>query len=62
VLTLTAEELRELTARVRSDAQQVQLRAMGIPFFVRKDGTVAVLRVSVEGRATIPDREPALRP
>jgi hypothetical protein len=62
VLTLTAEELRSLTGRKHSDAQQAQLRAMGIPFFVRKDGTVAVLRATVEGRATIPAHEPALRP
>jgi hypothetical protein len=61
-LTLTPDELRDLTGRKRSDAQQVQLRAMGIPFYVRADGRLAVLRVSVEGRATIQAREPALRP
>lgn len=60
-LTLTPAELRELTDRKRSDAQQTQLRAMGIPFFVRADGSIAVLRVSVEGRAATM-REPELRP
>jgi hypothetical protein len=59
-MTLTPDELRAFTGRKHSDAQQTQLRAMGIPFFVRKDGTVAVLRVHLE--RTIPVREPVLRP
>lgn len=61
MLTITPEELRELTGRKQSDAQQAQLRAMGIPFFVRGDGKVVVLRIHLD-RRTIPDREPALRP
>lgn len=64
MLTLTPDELRELTGRKRNDAQRAELRAMGIPYRVRTDGTVVVLRIDVEGRrATIsPQREPELRP
>jgi hypothetical protein len=60
MLILSPAELRSLTERKHSDAQQIQLRAMGIPFYVRADGTIAVLRSSLE-RRTMP-AEPALRP
>jgi hypothetical protein len=64
MLTLTADELRELTGKRRSDAQRRVLEHMGIPFFERPDGTLAVLRASVEpahgGR--MPATEPELMP
>jgi hypothetical protein len=48
VLTLTAAELEALTCRKRSDGQCRELRAMGIPFKTRRDGSPAVLRVVAE--------------
>lgn len=45
---LTADELRELTCRTRSDAQRRALRAMGIEHRTRPNGSVAVLRSHVE--------------
>jgi hypothetical protein len=68
MLTLSAEELRELTGRRRSDAQARALEHMKIPFSTRPNGTLAVLRAVVEralgGDGTIaqPSREPQLLP
>lgn len=45
---LTREEVAALTGRVRRDAQQRALRAMGVEHRVRPDGSVAVLRAHVE--------------
>ncbi len=36
MLTLTAQELRELTGHRRSDAQRRELEHMGIPFKARR--------------------------
>lgn len=47
-LTLTKDELAELTGRKRSPAQARALRAMGIDHFTRPDGTVAVLREALQ--------------
>lgn len=69
MLTLTPAELQQLTARKRRDAQRIALDRMGLRYAVRPDGTLAVLRAHVElvlgglaGGATMPHREPALRP
>ena len=45
---LTREEVRELTGRQKYAAQARALRAMGIEFRHRADGTLAVLRGHIE--------------
>ena len=68
MLTLSADELRDLTGRRRSDAQARALEHMGIPFSTRPNGTLAVLRIVAEralgGSGTIApaSREPQLQP
>lgn len=47
-LVLTSAELAELTDRKRGDAQERELRALGIPFGRRSDGALVVLRSVVE--------------
>lgn len=47
-LTLSEDEVRELTQRVRHSAQIRALRAMGVEHRVRPDGTAAVLRSHLE--------------
>lgn len=62
---LSADDLRELTDKRRSDAQRRVLDFMGVPYRVRLDGTLAVLRHHVETfpGANIPSpREPELQP
>lgn len=66
-LTLTPDELQALTGRRRSDGQCRELRAMGIAFKLRRDGSPVVLRVVAEvalgGRGTtIREAEPELLP
>lgn len=68
MLTLTPDELRELTGLRRSDAQARALEHMGIPFSARPNGSLAVLRAVVEralgadGTIAQPIREPQLLP
>ena len=50
-LCLTADELEELTSKRRSDAQARELQEMGIPYRVRRDGSLVVLRIHVEYEA-----------
>ncbi|MBU3554860.1 DUF4224 domain-containing protein [Polynucleobacter sp. UB-Piko-W3] len=45
---LTADEVRDLTGKVRNQTQVAALRHMGIEHRVRPDGSVAVLRAHVE--------------
>jgi hypothetical protein len=62
---LTVDELRELTAKRRSDAQRRSLDYMSIPYLVRPDGSLAVLRSHVEApQSAAPrlPREPELQP
>lgn len=47
-LTLSRDELADLTGKLRSDAQAKVLDFMGIPYRSRPDGTLAVLRIHVE--------------
>ncbi len=67
MLTLSPDEIHELTGKRRSDAQARVLMHMGIPFSTRPDGSLAVLR-SVAERALggVPGRierpEPQLQP
>jgi hypothetical protein len=48
MLVLTADEVAELTGRVRRSAQVKALQFMGIEHRIRPDGSVAVLRSCVE--------------
>lgn len=61
-LALTSDELIELTGKRRPTAQARVLRAMGIPFLPRPDGTLVVLHanLTVAGVAS-KAREPQLR-
>jgi hypothetical protein len=68
-LLLTDDELTELTGRRRVDAQERELRALGIPFGRRTDGALVVLRSVVVqllgggvARATMTRPEPQLMP
>lgn len=45
---LTAEQLVELTGRVIPSAQQRELDHLRIPYKVRRDGTILVLRANAE--------------
>jgi hypothetical protein len=62
-LTLSPDELRELTGRRRADAQARVLDFMHIPYLTRPNGTLAVLRIHVEVGATMPlQTQPELQP
>ena len=70
MLTLTPDELRELTMAKRHDAQSRVLGHMGIPHSQRPDGSLVVLRSVVERilggalapQGTIQGPEPELMP
>lgn len=66
-IALSDDEVQALTKRRRVDAQRRALDAMGIPYRVRHDGTLAVIRAHAERdpnapQGTIVRREPQLRP
>lgn len=65
-MILTPEQLVELTRAKRSDAQRRELDHLGIPYRVRRDGTLVVLAADVAGLGTIAPRlstpEPELAP
>ncbi|GAB1827368.1 DUF4224 domain-containing protein [Achromobacter xylosoxidans] len=48
MLTLTNEELIELTGKARKAGQIEALRFLTIPFKIRPDGTPVVLRAAME--------------
>ncbi len=48
MLTLTPDEIVQLTARKRRQKQCDVLRQMGIPFVIHPDGTPVVLRAAME--------------
>jgi len=63
---LTCDELAELTQRQRPSKQREVLLQLGIPFKLRPDGSIVVLRAAMEaalGYATPHEkpRSPALR-
>jgi len=64
-LTLSPDELRELTGRKRAGAQRRALKAMGIAFVQTPEGQPRVLRALVErmmgGIPSPTKREPELR-
>lgn len=45
---LTTDELEQLTGRMRRSAQAAELDAMGVPYRVRRSGSIVVLRVAVQ--------------
>ncbi len=62
---LTPDEIAALTGKVRSQAQQIVLRTMGVQFMVRPDGKIIVSRSHVEKQldgevavVTVKDAEP----
>jgi hypothetical protein len=64
---LTEAQIRELTDRRHHDAQQRALDRMGIPYRVRPDGSLVVLRAVVElligmPAANIAEPEPEVQP
>lgn len=48
VLLLTDEEVIELTGRQKREAQRKVLSELSIPFRIRPDGTLVVLRAAME--------------
>ncbi len=48
MLTLTPEEVAQITDKVRRRAQCDVLRQLGIPFKIRPDGSPVVLRAAME--------------
>lgn len=58
-MILSADELRELTGKTRSDAQARELDHLGIPYKKRRDDSIVVLRFDLE-RRTITGPEPAI--
>ena len=57
-MILTAQEVTDLTHKIRPSAQIRALRAMGVEHRVRPDGTPAVLRSAAESTQA-PRRAPA---
>jgi hypothetical protein len=49
MLVLSPEELIEVTAKVKPIAQARELEAMGIPYRRRRNGSLCVARIHVEG-------------
>lgn len=47
-MLLSPDEIEELTGKVRLAAQRLELQALGIPFRLRRDGSIAVLRSAVQ--------------
>lgn len=61
---LSDDDLRELTDKVKASAQARELEHMKIPFRVRRDGSLAVLRAHVESvtsAAATPPSRPRVR-
>lgn len=47
-MLLSSQEIETLTARQRRDAQERVLKALGIQYKARPDGSLVVLRTTVE--------------
>lgn len=60
-ITLSPDELFDLTHYKRSTDQIWALNKMGIDHYVRPDGTPAVLRATLEGRDNGDGSEPEVR-
>lgn len=62
MVILTAEEVRELTGRVRPGWQARELKHLGIPYKRRSDGSILVLSVDLkQEQPDVSRREPQLR-
>lgn len=48
MLTLSGDEIAQLTARVRKSSQCDILTKLGIPYKIRPDGSPVVLRAAME--------------
>lgn len=48
-IILSRGELLDLTGKAQIEAQKAELRAMGIDFYERSDGSLVVLRSILEG-------------
>lgn len=57
-LFLTEDEVRDLSGKIKRDAQVRALRAMGVEHRVRPDGSVAILRDHIH---KVFDGEPGAR-
>ncbi|WP_425285957.1 DUF4224 domain-containing protein [Achromobacter mucicolens] len=65
VLTLSQQELIELTGKARKNGQVDSLKFLGIPFKIHPDGPTVVLRASMQaalGHATKNQRPSSLSP
>lgn len=62
-MILTPDELVALTGRKYAAAQARELEFLSIPFKPRRDGSLVVLRIHVEGTQDVrpPRREPRVR-
>ena len=49
MLVLSPQELIEVTGKVKASAQSRELDAMRIPYKIRRNGSLCVARVHVEG-------------
>jgi hypothetical protein len=62
MIILSPQELAAYTGTDRPSVQQRELNHLGVPFKVRRDKTLIVLRVHVEGLQTQPaQRGPRVR-
>ena len=61
-LTLTRDELVELTAARRWSTQAAELDALGIPYRQRTDGSIVVLRDDLKARKTAQRRKARCEP
>ena len=62
-MILSPQELIEPTGKGRSDAQRRELDFLGVPYRVRRDNSLVVLRdaLAPAGRERAPVREPVLQ-
>ena len=58
---LTADEIRELTGKLRPSAQEKVLASMGIPFRKRPDGSLVIVRTDLLTAPIGQEKGPALR-
>ena len=58
---LTADEIRELTGKRRNDAQARELTHLDIPYRVRKDGSLIVVRTDLHTAPIGQPKGPSLR-
>ena len=62
-MILSPDELVALTGKKYAASQARELEHLGIPFKARRDGSLVVLRIHVEGTQDVPPprREPRVR-